>query len=180
MLNFLRKHWKMLALSALALAAAAAVVFFPPALVAGGIIALASSPVFAVFGSAAAAVATGVVAAAAAAAVFAAGALANGVVKAASWIASKFSRSSHPAANDDALSAESDDEAELVDSPSRTATLLGAARARFDAVADEEEAFDDAHHASPLQAPRLRPVPPVEDVRRELDASPLTLSGHGM
>lgn len=171
MLDFIRKHWKVLALSALALAAVVGVVFFPPALVAGGIIALASSPVLAVFGSAAAAVATGVVAATAAAAVFAAGALVNGIVKAGGWLFNKVCGKSAP----DESESEDDYDGTLSSTAVAAKGLgVGARRERLDAVADEDEIH--VQHVSPLYAPKLCPVVARRDQQEELDASPLALA----
>jgi len=89
MLSFLRKHWFVLSLTALAIAAAAVVVFFPPAMVAAATIGLASSAAFAALGSFAVPAAIATVATSAAAAVYAAGGLLYGLGSLCGWALSK-------------------------------------------------------------------------------------------
>ncbi len=89
MLSFLRKHWFVLSLTALAIAAAAVVVFFPPAIIATATLNLASSAAFAALGSFAMPAAMATVATTATAAVYAAGGVLYGIGNLCGWAISK-------------------------------------------------------------------------------------------
>lgn len=88
--NFLVNHWKMVALSVLALAVAVICVFFPPAIIVVSIFGLASSAALSV------PAATAVVATAAAVATVILGVVLNaGLVQAFAWINSKYNKASN-------------------------------------------------------------------------------------
>src|SRR5436190_1851696 len=99
MLDFLKRHWFILALTAAALAAAAVTVFFPPAFLAALTISLASSAAFAALGTAAVPVAMTVVAVASAAAVYAVGGLLKGAASLFNWGYNKLFGPKKPANN---------------------------------------------------------------------------------
>ncbi len=101
MLEFFKRHWFILALTAAALAAAAVAVFFPPVWLAALTISLASSSAFAALGAAAVPVAIATVAVASATAVYVAGAVLKGAASLFNWAFHKMFGPKNPAADTD-------------------------------------------------------------------------------
>ena len=132
MLDFLRKNWKMLLLSSIALFLAGVCIFAPPTAIAAGIIGLASSPVFAIFGSYAANAATASVALGVAAATFVAGALVNATVNL--FLSALSTLFTSRSAQKPSMSTSTDPEVSGLDSSSKL-SLLGGTGLKIDTSA---------------------------------------------
>lgn len=163
-MGFLKRHWKILLITAAAIAAALVVIFCPPAALGFLMIGLASAPAFAGLGAGAIIAVTALTAAGAAAATYIAGGLLVGLSKFVGWMVDKF-RPKHipgagdepgdaPASTDDVVDADADAAAARLDSPSTMAAGLGARQsnpADIDLTGTTPPG-DQQHHQSPLAA----------------------------
>ena len=159
MLDFFKKHWFILSLTALALAAAAITVFFPPAILVAATLALASAPAFAFLGTFAVAAAITTTAVVAAASVYAVGAIGYGLFKAfesvRDYIKSKSAKSSLGDDSSKLVNTEED----VIESAAKLAKL--GTKKTEGLVAENEDILVDVkgHHASPLSTKPAAPAP---------------------
>lgn len=174
MLEFLKKHWFILALTAAALAAAAVAIFFPPAILAALTISLASSAAFAALGTFAVPVAVTIVAVASAATVYAVGGLLKGAASLFSWGYNKLFGPKNPEQNEDVeLYNRADDPVESDEQASCHSRehkhVLVVDEEAEEEEEEEEEDIRDRHHAESRRtrfsedAPVRRRAAPAND-----------------